>query len=37
MARPEGLPLEATAQAIATLDAQFPWLCRAEQRTPRRP
>jgi hypothetical protein len=37
MARPEGLPLETTAQAIATLDAQFPWLCRAEQRTPRRP
>jgi hypothetical protein len=29
--------LETTAQTIATLDAQFPWLCRAEQRTPRRP
>ena len=27
-----------TAQAIAVLDAQFPWLCGAEQRSaPRRP
>ena len=25
-------PLESTAQALATLDAQFPWLCGAEAR-----
>jgi hypothetical protein len=25
---------ETTAQAIAVLDAQFPWLCRAELRVP---
>ena len=27
---------ETTAEAIAQLDAQFPWLCRAEQRACRR-
>ena len=27
-------PGETTAQAIALLDAQFPWLCRAELRVP---
>jgi hypothetical protein len=27
------LSLETTAQAIATLDAQFPWLCRCEKRS----
>lgn len=32
------LPAQTAAQAIARLDAQFPWLCGAEQRTvPRRP
>ena len=31
-------PTQTTAQAIAVLDAQFPWLCDAEKRrTPRRP
>ena len=25
-------PLESTEQALATLDAQFPWLCGAEAR-----
>ena len=29
-------PVETTAQAIATLDAQFPWLCQAEKRAARR-
>jgi len=33
--RPDLLPVETTAQAIATLDAQFPWL-QAERRAPRR-
>ena len=28
-------PLETTAQAIARLDAQFPWLCQAERRKAR--
>ena len=37
LVRPEVPPLETTAQAIATLDAQCPWLCRAEKRAPRRP
>jgi hypothetical protein len=32
------LPAQTAAQAIAMLDAQFPWLCGAEKRTaPRRP
>ena len=30
------LPLQTVAQAIAALDAQFPWLCGAEKRTVRR-
>ena len=29
---PPAPPTETTAQAIAKLDAQFPWLCHAEQR-----
>jgi hypothetical protein len=28
--------VETTAQAIARLDAQFPWLRQAEKRAPRR-
>jgi hypothetical protein len=32
---PPDAPVETTAEAIATLDAQFPWLCRAERRTAR--
>jgi hypothetical protein len=36
-APPAALPTwETTGQAIAKLDAQFPWLCRAEQRACRR-
>jgi predicted short-subunit dehydrogenase-like oxidoreductase (DUF2520 family) len=30
IARSQQQPVETTAQAIATLDAQFPCLCRAE-------
>ena len=29
-------PVQTTAQAIAALDAQFPWLCQAERRSPHR-
>jgi hypothetical protein len=36
VAHPAVPSLETTAQAIATLDAQFPWLRQAEQRLPRR-
>lgn len=36
MARPLAPVVETTAQAIATLDAQFPWLRQAEGRAPRR-
>ena len=36
MVRPDALQVETTAQAIATLDAQFPWLRYAEQRHWRR-
>ena len=31
---PSAPPRETTAKAIARLDAQFPWLCRAELRAP---
>jgi hypothetical protein len=37
MAGPLVRALETTAQAIAALDLQFPWLRRAERRTSRRP
>lgn len=36
MVRSEVPPVETTAQAIATLDSQFPWLHRAEKRASRR-
>ena len=36
VAGPGVRPLETTAQAIATLDAQFPWLRQIERRVPRR-
>jgi hypothetical protein len=36
VARPVAPVVETTAQAIATLDAQFPWLCPAEKRALRR-
>ena len=36
VAAPGACPLETTAQAIATLDAQFPWLRQIERRARRR-
>jgi hypothetical protein len=30
------LPSETTAQAIAILEAKFPWLCQFDQRSPHR-
>ena len=36
LARPVAPVVETTAQAIATPDAQFPWLSQAEQRALRR-
>lgn len=34
LVRPAGPPLTTAARAIATLDAQFPWLRGAERRKP---
>jgi hypothetical protein len=36
IARPQEELVETTAQAIAALDPQFPWLCRAERHASRR-